>query len=50
MKQYLPFSRSIIHRGFPVVDNGKLVGIITQTDLVKCAIADLAGDTRLARS
>lgn len=40
------FSRSH-HRGFPVVDNGKLVGIVTQSDLGRIAQHQLPGDTPL---
>lgn len=36
------------HRGFPVVDNGKLVGIITQTDLANITEHQLAGKTPLS--
>ncbi len=42
------FSRSH-HRGFPVVDNGQLVGIITQTDLANATQRQLAGDTTLSQ-
>lgn len=40
------FSRSH-HRGFPVVDNGQLLGIVTQSDLAKMDEHNLAGDTPL---
>ncbi|HEY9673128.1 MAG TPA: chloride channel protein [Waterburya sp.] len=41
------FSRSH-HRGFPVVDNGELVGIITQTDIANATQRQLPGHTPLA--
>lgn len=40
------FSRSH-HRGFPVVDDGELIGIITQTDLANATQNQLPGDTSL---
>lgn len=40
------FSRSH-HRGFPVVESGKLVGIVTQTDLASIAQRQLSGDMLL---
>ncbi len=40
------FSRSH-HRGFPVVDAGKLIGIVTQTDLDKLKQRQLAGNALL---
>jgi CIC family chloride channel protein len=42
------FSRSH-HRGFPVVDNGELVGIITQTDLANAKQRQLLGETPLSQ-
>jgi CIC family chloride channel protein len=42
------FSRSH-HRGFPVVDQGGLVGIITQTDLANVTQRQLSGDTPLSQ-
>jgi len=36
------------HRGFPVVENGKLVGIVTQTDLANIAQRQLPGNTALS--
>ncbi len=41
------FSRSH-HRGFPVVDDAQLVGIITQTDLANATQRQVIGDTILA--
>jgi len=41
------FSRSH-HRGFPVVDDGELVGIITQTDIANATSRQLSGETSLA--
>jgi CIC family chloride channel protein len=41
------FSRSH-HRGFPVVDDAQLVGIITQTDLANATQRQLPGNTILA--
>ncbi|NEO29864.1 MAG: universal stress protein [Symploca sp. SIO3C6] len=42
------FSRSH-HRGFPVVDKGLLVGIITQTDIANGAQRRLSGKTTIAQ-
>ncbi|NEQ25232.1 MAG: CBS domain-containing protein, partial [Microcoleus sp. SIO2G3] len=44
----LAFSRSH-HRGFPVLDNGQLVGIITQTDLANASQRQLPGDTTISQ-
>jgi CIC family chloride channel protein len=40
------FSRSH-HRGFPIVEDGKLVGIVTQSDLLKIRDSNLAKDGTL---
>jgi chloride channel protein, CIC family len=42
------FSRSH-HRGFPIVDAGRLMGIVTQTDLVKISVQQLPGDLPLSK-
>src|SRR5919199_543095 len=42
------FSRSH-HRGFPVVDDGELVGIITQTDIANATQNQRPGETPLAK-
>ncbi|MGC1396858.1 MAG: chloride channel protein [Coleofasciculaceae cyanobacterium] len=36
------------HRGFPVVDDSELVGIITQTDISNAKSQHLSGETKLA--
>ncbi|MEH2056779.1 MAG: chloride channel protein [Nostoc sp.] len=36
------------HRNFPVLENGKVVGIITQKDLVNIASQQLGGDTSIS--
>jgi chloride channel protein, CIC family len=40
------FSRSH-HRGFPVVDDGRLVGIVTQSDLMQVTTRNLPSDSHL---
>ncbi|UZQ52892.1 chloride channel protein [Trichothermofontia sichuanensis B231] len=42
------FSRSH-HRGFPVVDNGKLVGIVTQSDLMQVRLGQRANRSDVPR-
>ena len=37
------------HRNFPVVENGKLVGLVTQKDLVNTGSQQLARDTSIDR-
>ncbi|NET38867.1 MAG: CBS domain-containing protein [Cyanothece sp. SIO1E1] len=49
LKQAVKTFASSHHRGFPVVDDGKLVGIISQTDLAEAASRGLDSETSLQK-